>query len=114
MDDVLNTQLLDAFEDPYVSELRNWYTGYMGVTTRDLPDNLMDWYSNIMAANIKANEAWINEGLDHSRPIDVFFQRIDDAVQYVDDGKNPFTEKQTLQTIFHFVNATGMYGEACK
>ena len=42
MDDALKTQLLDAVEDPYVSELRNWYTGYMGVTTRNLLDHLMD------------------------------------------------------------------------
>ena len=59
MDDALKTQLLDAVEEPYVSELRNHYTGYMGVTTRDLIDHLMDRYSNITAANLKANEARI-------------------------------------------------------
>ena len=42
MDDALKTQVLDAVEEPYVSELRNRYTGYMGVTTRDLLDHLMD------------------------------------------------------------------------
>ena len=42
MDDAIKTQLLDAVEEPYVSELRNRYTGYMGVTTRDLLDHLMD------------------------------------------------------------------------
>ena len=31
MDDALNTQLLDTVEDLYVSELRNWYTEYMGI-----------------------------------------------------------------------------------
>ena len=87
MDDALKTQLLDAVEEPYVSELRNRYTGYMGVTTRDLLDHLMDRYGNITAVDLKANEARINEALDNSRPIDVFFQRIDDAVQYADDGK---------------------------
>ena len=42
VDDALKTQLLDSVEEPYVSELRNRYTGYMGVTTRDLLDHLMD------------------------------------------------------------------------
>ena len=42
MDDALKTQLLDAVEEPYVSELRNRYTGYMGITTRDLLDHIMD------------------------------------------------------------------------
>ena len=114
MDDALKTQFLDAVEEPYVSESRNRYTGYMGVTTRDLLDHLIDRYGNIMAADLKTNEARINEALDNSRPIDVFFQRINDAVQYADDGKNPFTAKQILQTAFHSVNATGLYREACK
>ena len=113
-DDALKIQLLDAFEKPYVSELRNRYTGYMGVTTQDILDHLMDRYGNITASDLKANKARINEALANSRPIDVFFQRIDDAVQYADDGENPFTAKQILQTEFHSVNATGLYREACK
>ena len=114
MDDALKNQLLDAVEDPYVSKLRNRYTRYMGVTTRDQLDCLMDRYGNITAADLKANEARIKESLDNSRPFDVFFQRINDAVHYADDGKNPFTAKNILQTALHSVNATCMYREACK
>ena len=114
MDDALKTQLMDTVEEPYVRELRNRYTVYMGVPTQDLLDHLMDIYGNITAANLKANETCINEALDNSRPIDVFFQRIDDAVQYADDGKIPFTAKKILQTAFHSVNDTGLYWEACK
>ena len=74
MDDALKAQLLDSVEDLNVSELRHRYTGYMGVTTQDLLDHLMDRYGNITAANIKANDAHINESLDKSRPISFFFQ----------------------------------------
>ena len=42
MDDALKTQLLDSVEEPYVSKLRNSYTGYMGVRTRYLLDHIMD------------------------------------------------------------------------
>ena len=42
MDNALKIQFLDAVEEPYVSELRNCYTGHMGVTTQDLLDHLMD------------------------------------------------------------------------
>ena len=85
----------------------------MGVTSQDLLNHLMDRYGNISAANLKTNKAHINEALDNSCPIDVFFQRIDDAVHYSDDGKKTFTAKQILQTAFHSVNATGLYWEAC-
>ena len=74
----------------------------------------MDRYGNITSNDLKANEARINEALDNSIPIDVFFQRIDDYVQYADDGKNPFTANQILQTVFHSINATGLYRETYK
>ena len=94
MDDALKTKLLDVFEYPYVVELQNRYTGYMGATTRNLLDHLMDWYSNITADDLKPNEARINEAFDHSHLIDVCFQRINDSVQYADGGKNPFKSEK--------------------
>ena len=99
MDDALKTQLLDAVEDRYVRELRNRYTGYMGVTTHKLLDHLMDRCIDITAADIKANEARINEAFDNSNPIGIFFQRIDDAVQYADDGKNRVRPKKLAHNI---------------
>ena len=42
MDDVLKTQIIDSIHDPYICEMRNKYTGYLGVTTRDLIDHLLD------------------------------------------------------------------------
>ena len=113
MDDALKNQLLDSVKDTYVRELRNQYTRYMEETTRDLLDHLMDRYSNITSYNLKFNKARINEAFDHSRPIDVFFQFINDAVQY-DDDVNTRLWNFFLQTAFHSVNTTGMYREACK
>ena len=63
---------------------------------RDLLDHLMDRYGNITADDLKANKACINKALDNSRPIDVFFQRINDAVQYADDRKKPIYGKSNI------------------
>ena len=114
MDDALKTQLIDAVDEPYISELRNKYTGFMGITTRDMVDHLLDRYGKITPADLKDNERRMNEPLDGSQPIDIFFKRIDNAVQYADDGNTPYTPQQILQTVFHAVNATGMYKDACK
>ena len=100
MDDALKTQLLDAVEDPYVSKLRNRYTGYMDVTTGDLLNHQMDQYGNVTADDLKSNEARINKALDNSRPIDVFFQQIDDAVQYADDGKTRLRQNKSYKQNF--------------
>ena len=71
----------------------------MGVTTCDILDHLMDRYSNITAADLKPNEARINKVLYHSRPIDIFSQRIDDSVQYADDEKTIYGKTNLANVI---------------
>ena len=90
----------------------------MGVTTRDLLYHLMDRYGNMTAANIKANEARINEAFIHSQPIDVFFQHINDAVQYADEiktvySKNNLANDISLRQRNHHI-PRGMQGMATK
>ena len=53
MDDTLKAQLIDIVNDTYLCEVRNKYTGYLGITTRDLIDHLLDHYGNITPADIE-------------------------------------------------------------
>jgi hypothetical protein len=39
MHDALKSQVIDTINDTYLCELRNKYTGYLGVSTRDLFDH---------------------------------------------------------------------------
>lgn len=52
--------------------------------------------------------------MDPSIPIDMYFKRIDDAIEYADDGDVPFTGEQILQTAYHAVSVCGLYKDACK
>ena len=56
----------------------------------------------------------MNEPIDATQPIDIYFKRIDDTVQYAADGNIAFTTEQILQTAYHAVSSTGYYNEACK
>jgi hypothetical protein len=114
MDDALKAQVIDSVEDTYLCELRNKYTGYLGISTRDLCDHLLDRYGKITPADIETCKQRMNEPMDATQPIDAFFQRIDDCVQYAADGKVGFTSDQILQTAYHAVSATGFYNDACK
>jgi hypothetical protein len=42
MDNAIKSQIIDSINDTYLCELRNKYTGYMGVSSRDLIDHLLD------------------------------------------------------------------------
>jgi hypothetical protein len=53
MDDALKAQVIDTIQDTYLCEMRNKYTGYLGVTTRDLLDHLLDQYGKITPTDIE-------------------------------------------------------------
>jgi hypothetical protein len=95
-------------------ELRNKYTGYLGVTARDLIDHLLDRYGKITPVDIAACKQRINEPIDASQPIDVYFQKIDDCIQYADHGQVAFTTGQILQTTYHAISTSGFYNDACE
>ena len=46
--------------------------------------------------------------------MDIFFQHIDDCVQYESDGQVAFTNGKILQTAYHAVSTSGHYTNACK
>ena len=106
--------LLETIEDVYVRELRNQYTGYLSVSTRNILDHLLRRYSKITTANLDHNKKQMDDPYDPSDPIDTYFKRIDNAVQFASDGDIPFTQKQIMQTAYHAIFATGLYVDACK
>jgi hypothetical protein len=114
MDDALKAQVIDTIQDTYINEMRNKYTGYLGVTTRDLLDHLLDRYGKITPADIEECKRRMIEPIDSTQPIDIFFQRIDECVQYAVDGQVGFSAEQILQTAYHAVSTSGYYNDACK
>jgi hypothetical protein len=42
------------------------------------------------------------------QPIDVYFTKIDDSVQYAADGKTPYTAQQIVTAAENAVRKTGM------
>ena len=107
MDSALKTLLIDATEDVFLHEVRNKYTGYLGVTTRDLLDHLLDRYGKITAADIEECKRRMTSPMDIDQSIDRFFERIDDCVQYAADGSVAFTNEQILQTAYHVISTSG-------
>jgi hypothetical protein len=75
MDDALKSQVIDTINDTYLCELRNKYTGYMGVSTRDLIDHLLDCYGKITPADIKECNSRMNNPINSTQPIDIYFKK---------------------------------------
>ena len=114
MDAALQQLLTEAVDDLYISEKCHRFTGYLGVTTRDLLDHLLERYGNITAADLQVNKDSMDEPIDVTIPIDAYFKRIEDCMQLAGDADTPFSSEQVLQTAYYAVQATGLYKDGLK
>jgi hypothetical protein len=55
----------------------------------------------------------MNEPCGSTQPIDVFFQRVDECIQYAVNGQVAFSAEQILQTTYHAASTSGYYTDAC-
>ena len=58
------------------------YTGYLGVNTQYLIEQLIELYINIALVNLGYNKIQIEDPINPSQLINLFFERVDDCVQY--------------------------------
>ena len=106
MEDALKSIIVDAVNEVYIGELRNKYTGYLGITAHDLLNHLLDRYGNITPADVEECKTQMNEPINATHTINIYFKRIDDTVQYATNGNVAITTEQILQTAYHAVSTT--------
>ena len=68
VDAALLNQLLTAFEDTYLSPLKNAFTGYFGSTTLRLLSHLYDNYARILAMELAKNDKKQSEPCNLNEP----------------------------------------------
>ena len=56
---------------------------------------------------------FLQELLDTSQPINIFFKLINDGIQYVIKSNTPYTPKQFLQIAYNEVRSSEIYTDAC-
>jgi hypothetical protein len=106
MNDALKSQVIDTINDTYLCELRNKYTGYLGVSIRYLFDHLLNRYGKITPADIESCKRHMNDPIDSTQPINIYFQKVNNCVQYAADRQVGFTSDQILQTAYHAISTS--------
>ena len=110
----LKALIIEAVDKVYLDEKYDRYTGFLTVSSRDLMDHLLNRYGKILPSDIMENKRRMDEPLDADLPIDMYFKRIDECVQFATDAGNPFTPSQILQTAYYAIASCGLYTDACK
>ena len=75
---------------------------------------MMALYRNITAVDMEIREISLQEPLDTSQPIDVFFNIINYGVQYYREENKPYMTGKVLQMSYHAVISSVIYINTCK
>ena len=78
----LKALIIEAVDVLYLEEKRVRYTGFLTITARNLMTHLLQRYGKITTSDLMANRRKMDEPLGSSIPIDVYFKRIDECVQF--------------------------------
>ena len=114
MDMALKNQVIKAIEEVYLDEINDTYTGFINLTTREILEWLLIRYSKITAADLHENKRRLNEPLDTSKPVSVYFKHMEEAAQYANDGNAPFSDNDIIETAYYAFQQTGLYQIPCK
>ena len=77
---------------------------FLGVSDKNFMDHMMERYGKIWASDLEAFRQVLGAHREVDRLIGVYLQRVEDAIQFAQDRKTPFTPAQIVQTAYHAVN----------
>jgi hypothetical protein len=113
-DKALKQQIVGAVEAMFLLPLRSKYVGYQNSSTRDFLDHLYATYANISASDLLSNNEQMKANYDANQPIELFFDQIEDSVNFAAAGNCPYTPAQVTAIAYELVFKTGIFHDECK
>ena len=86
----------------------------MGVKTINMVQHLMDRYGKITENALKMNQKGFNEALNTTMTIGIYFEIIDDCIQYSYDRNQPYIAAHIINNFYNTVLATILYNKPSK
>ena len=105
---------LDSMSELYYNSLKNAYTGYAGVTLRQLLGHLVTTYAAINQFDLEKNKENMMARYNPNAPIETLFAQIADGVAYAELGDAPFTSKQVVDIALLCLAKTGVFNDDLK
>ena len=110
----LKNQLTQAFDETYIEELKNTYTGYNNVLIQNMLDFLYKTYGQITSIDLETNENKMSKPYNEDLPFSVFIKQIDDGVEFAEAGGVDFTAKQIVSKAYNILLKSGVYLLGCR
>ena len=106
-DRALKQLLVGAVDEMFIAALRDKHVGYAGTTTLDLLKHLYTTYGNITDYDLHKNQEILNDDFDPNLPIESYFRRVEDCVEFAAAAKCPFTPDQIVSRAFYTIQKSG-------
>ena len=88
-------EIIVVVEDIYLTAKKQWYMGFHSISSKNLVEHRMERYGKIWASDLKACRQALAEPIEVDHLSDVYFQRVEDAIQFAHDRNKPFTQAET-------------------
>ena len=82
----------------FTRSLKNRYVLYTNVSTKQLLTQLFITYGKISGNDLRQNNMKINTAYDVNLPIEVFFDQVEDWMDYADAFYHPKTPEKIIMT----------------
>ena len=103
-----------AFDDRYLSPLKNTFTGYSGATMLTLLSHLYAHYAQILATYLAENGRNIRETYNPDEPLENLYTRVNECIDYTTVAGEPINEGQVVRIAYGIVAETGKFQEDCR
>ena len=114
VDATLKQEIIASVEEKKIYTKKQRYMGFHGVSAKILVDHFMERYGKICVSDLEAYRQALAEPIELDRLINLYFQRLEDGIQFSQDGNTPLTPAHIVHKANHSVKNTGIYFQALK
>jgi hypothetical protein len=106
--------IIESFDDAYLNALSDELVGYANCTSLQLLTHLLTYYTMIAPTELTQNYERLNTPYDPNLPIEMLFQKIQDARAFAVAGGQPYGAAMIINIAYTLVFNIGLFPDACR
>jgi hypothetical protein len=114
VDQAIKKLIIESFDDAYLNAISDDIVGYTNYTSLQLLTHLLTYYAMIAPTELTQNYERLNAPYDPNQPIEMLFQKIQDARAFAVAGGHPYGAAMIVNVVYTLVFNMGLFPDACR
>jgi hypothetical protein len=111
-DHAIKKVIIEAFDDTYINALSDEIVGYANYTSLQLPTHILTYCAMMVPTELIQTYQGPNAPYDPNQPIEMLFQKIQDAPAFAVAGGQPYGAVMIVNVAYTLVFSTGLFPNA--